>query len=63
MDSHQKTGIDGVDHPIYHPVDMVNLRINGTGMVTVLQVHTYREVQSWCAALAMSRFSSLAHPK
>jgi hypothetical protein len=30
---------------------MVNLRLNGTGMVTVLWVCTYREVPSQCAAL------------
>jgi hypothetical protein len=33
---------------------MVNLRLNGTGMVTILQVHTYCEVWSQCAALHMS---------
>ena len=33
---------------------MVNPRLNGTGMVTILQVRIYREVWSWCAALAQT---------
>jgi hypothetical protein len=41
----------GVDCPVYHPVDMVNLRLNGMGTVTILWVHTYCEVWSQCAAL------------
>jgi hypothetical protein len=45
--------IDRVDRPVYHSVDMINLRINGMGTVTVLWVCTYHEVRSWCAALIL----------
>jgi hypothetical protein len=43
----------GVDRPIYCPVDMVNLRLNSMGTVTILQVRTYHEVWSQCAALSV----------
>jgi hypothetical protein len=42
----------GVDRPVHCPIDMVNPRLNGMGMVTLLWVRTYHEVWSWCTALS-----------
>lgn len=49
----------GIDHPVYHPVDMVNPRLNGTGMVTILQICTYCEVWSRYTALITTTIASL----
>jgi hypothetical protein len=39
--------------PVYRPVYMVELSLNGMGTATILRVRTYREVRSRCAALML----------
>ena len=57
VDGHLLTAMTGVVCPVYRPIYEVNLRLNGMGIATILWVHTYCEIWSWCTALLSQKTS------